>query len=127
MSRGHGRLQQDLLRLLDENPRALDTFTLAASVYGCSPNADGRMLVNDAQLVAVRRAMAGLVKQGKAFDLGRHWHAGRRHWAGERYGLYCTIRRMQMLNTQDAALGREKEVVKRTRTMLPLLRRAGEL
>jgi hypothetical protein len=82
VSRGHGRIQRRLLEILEHATQA-DTFTLASAVYDIKPN-DGVKMISEAQLVAVRRALAGLAKEGKVFDCGRRFRDGRRRWSNVR-------------------------------------------
>lgn len=77
MSRGLGRVQRALLAILrdeeedyqragnrDRRAPLLDTITLACDVYQVEPDEHNERLVSDAQVVAVQRALAGLVKKG---------------------------------------------------------------
>jgi hypothetical protein len=66
MSRGPGHIQWRLLELFEKDPGAYRTaFTLATVLYQVKPDDDGVLLVTDAQLSAVRSALAGLSRQGK--------------------------------------------------------------
>jgi hypothetical protein len=78
-------------------PRALSTF---------NPIRRGKLLVTEAQLVSVRRALRKLAKTTAIYDMSRHWPDGRQRWAGERFWLRYTIRRMQhenLLSITDVA------------------------
>jgi hypothetical protein len=70
-SRGYGRLQRTLLDLLENSDELLDTFRLTALAFGCQPDADGRTLFSEAQVVSARRALARLAREGRIFALGR--------------------------------------------------------
>jgi hypothetical protein len=71
MSRGHGKLQRELLALI-RAIKQLDTFQLCALAYRVEPNANGEKLVNDTQLAAVRRALSSLAREGLIVG----WHRG---------------------------------------------------
>jgi hypothetical protein len=92
MSRGHGQIQRAILTAL-EREKFASTFELATEAYNIQPDPeDGCQYISDAQLVATRRALANLVKEGRAFDLGRNKKVdGRRFWASERHGLHRRI------------------------------------
>jgi len=96
MSRGHGEIQARLLKILHAHattsPRArargLDTIELACRVYYDYPGPKFRKLTEPKHEVAVRRALAGLVKKGLVVRVGIrpsrshgirrcHWRAGR--------------------------------------------------
>jgi hypothetical protein len=82
MSRGLGKLQRDLLAILEENDKSIDTITLTALAYQDNPEAvvyEDR--VTDAQHATVRRALRNLHKRGLVVDLTRHTRDGRRYWA----------------------------------------------
>jgi hypothetical protein len=81
MSRGPGTIQRRLVEILERDQKLLDTFELAARAYDLSSNDQGRITLSDPQLVAVRRALRGLVRKGAIADLGRNWHNGRKRWA----------------------------------------------
>lgn len=79
MSRGIGAIQRRLVETLEQHEGLLDTFELAAHAYGLNPDT---ALLEEAQLVAVRRALRGLARKGVIADLGRRgWSGGRRRWA----------------------------------------------
>jgi hypothetical protein len=115
-----------LLETLNTEDGLFDTFELAARAFDVQPDNAGQLLVTEAQLVSVRRALRKLAKTTAIYDLSRHWPDGRQRWAGERLGLRYTIRRMQQENlslpSTDTAAFR-----KRLAEMEPLLNRAREL
>jgi hypothetical protein len=88
MSRGLGKVQRQLLVILREHqqqadPHAaadgLDTIELTSRVYYGSPNCG--WLTGPTQQVAVRRALAGLARQGLVFRLGPSlWGGPRCRW-----------------------------------------------
>jgi hypothetical protein len=81
MSRGYGIVQRRLLAVFQEaTSQPIDTITLAARAYGVTPDRDGIMMVSDAQLVTVRRALRNFAKKGAIVDLGRNFRDGRRRW-----------------------------------------------
>ena len=81
MARGHGAVQRRLLDALTQQDRLIDTIELAAFVFDVQPNDAGQCLVNEAQVVSVRRALGKFAKEGKVIDCGRNWRSGRRCWA----------------------------------------------
>ena len=88
MTRGLGKLQRDLLEILEESTEKLSTITLAAIAYRVQPDEIGFRGINDAQHVAVRRALRGLYKRGLVTELGRRRHRdNRRYWASLKVGL----------------------------------------
>ena len=64
MNRGHGTLQRLLLALIAANGD-LDTFELTALAYGVEPDQQGKMVVSEAHLASVRRALVVLLRQGR--------------------------------------------------------------
>jgi hypothetical protein len=95
MSRGPGRIERELVSILNSQSGYSDAFALAAAVYHVQPDKDGNITLNDAQLVSVRRALNSLQRAGKAYRLGR----GKRvRWTNERIGLWATIRETQRKN-----------------------------
>jgi hypothetical protein len=98
MSRGLGKLQRDLLEILEETDKSIDTITLAAIAYQVEPDVPtimDRDLVTDAHHAAVRRALRSLHKRGLVVALMRHTSDGRRHWASPRVGLPVRLRYLQ--------------------------------
>jgi hypothetical protein len=89
MSRGHGKIQKALLAILREHERTamslrdlaigLDTITLASCVYFDNPHCS--ILLGAKEQVAVRRALAGLVRRGLVIRLGA-LDGGRCRWRG---------------------------------------------
>jgi hypothetical protein len=81
------------LTILRRNDRAgpqqaaegLDTFQLTAGAYRVRRDRHGQRFVSDRQLVAVRRALAGLVREGIVVRLGTlrdrrcYWRLDPRH------------------------------------------------
>ena len=123
MSRGPGKLQRRLLAILEEDEGLIDTYELTARAFDYEPDETGQIMLSDARLVSVRRALSGLVRTGKLHDLGRHWRRGRKHWGNERTALRYLIRTMQIQNVTSTSA----EVGERAKTMLPLIERAHEL
>jgi hypothetical protein len=84
-----GVVQRCILYVLAEQDRLIDTIELTALAFDVHSNDAGQYLVNDAQVVSVRRALRKLSRAGKVVDLGREWRDGRRRWAtpaaAERY------------------------------------------
>ncbi len=81
------RVERALIEILGRNRKPVDTYELTALVFDVKPDRSGRIEVNDAQLTSVRRALLNLKRAGKAVDMGRRWHGGRRRWASERVGV----------------------------------------
>jgi hypothetical protein len=71
MSRGLGRIQRDVLTLIEGSTESLDTYVITRLVYGIKPDETGCHLLTEAQIVAVRRALRGLAKAGKIARFGR--------------------------------------------------------
>jgi len=65
VSRGFGRLQRAVLKILEEN-RHFDTFEITAIAYAVEPGENGVCVVTDAQYASVRPALAALARQGMA-------------------------------------------------------------
>jgi hypothetical protein len=96
MSRGLGKLQRELLTILEESDKATDTITLAADAYRVEPDVNGFRRVTDAQHAAVRRALCSLHRRGLVVELGRHRHRdNRRYWASLKAGLPDRLRIFQ--------------------------------
>jgi len=85
MSRGLGRLQRAVLKLLEEN-RHFDTREIAELAHAVEPDENGVCVVTDAQYVSVRRALAALARQGMAMRTFRG-PDGRQRWANLRFTL----------------------------------------
>src|SRR5215216_3723479 len=81
MSRGLGKIQHRLIKILRAHPGHLDTFELTARVYELSPDERGHVVLSHVQVGAVRRALRALVNKGIIATVGRHWRGGRQHWA----------------------------------------------
>ncbi len=71
MSKGPGRVMREALEVVRASSLAVDSFAIAALVYGVKPGADGIRRLSAAQVSSVRRAMAKLVRAGKVADIGR--------------------------------------------------------
>ncbi|HZV07820.1 MAG TPA: hypothetical protein VE999_22230 [Gemmataceae bacterium] len=127
MSKGHGRLQRELLSILEASAETVDTFTLTARALRPEPNADGVTIVAESPLSSVRRALGKLTDTKRIFDLARGWQDGRRRWASERVGLRYLIRTMQMENQMDAGAGRKSAILRRAEEMMPMIAGAHEL
>jgi len=86
----------------------------------------GWTTVSDAQIAAVKRALASLKARGRVFSFHRGSN-GRRLWTGERFGLYVTIREMQrqmmVIGTTDGTAA----ATAHAHRMLPLIERARDL
>jgi hypothetical protein len=68
MSRGLGHVQNGCLVAIWQYERDGElptTYTIAAEVYHVAPDEDGNRYVTDAQHVAVKRALAGLQRNGR--------------------------------------------------------------
>jgi hypothetical protein len=67
MSRGLGRIQRECLRVIERYEAAgkrPTTFNIAAEIYQAEPDHDGNPMINDAQHVATKRALANLRRKG---------------------------------------------------------------
>jgi hypothetical protein len=124
MSKGYGQIQRKVLAELAARPDAIELFDLAATVYAVKPNKDGMHLVNDAQLVSVRRALRGLEKAGKAYRIARRRST---YWVNERTGLWVLIRSWQQANLKLAASGDADALKARVVKMLPMIERTHQL
>ena len=82
MSRGHGRIQRDIIAAIEKSTDMVDTFELAVNVYSIEPNGDGLRILSDAQLVSVRRALVKLAAAGKVFKIMRGSNK-RAYWGNE--------------------------------------------
>jgi hypothetical protein len=77
MSRGLGRIQRECLRVIagyEAGGVRPTTFNVAADVYHVEHDADGSRMINDAQHVATKRALATLRRKGLVTgqqDMGR--------------------------------------------------------
>jgi hypothetical protein len=70
MSRGHGKIQRECLRVIEASEaagRKPTTFTVVADVYQLKPDKNGNRMCNDAQHTAVKRALSGLRRKGLVF------------------------------------------------------------
>jgi hypothetical protein len=126
MSRGLGRIQRDIVANLENKTKEVDTFDLAAEIYGLEPDSENRIILNDAQLVSIRRALVNLAAAGKIFKVWRG-HNKRAYWANERLGLWHTIRSMQQMSVHIGHTRPRAELQAHIDRMLPLIIRAGEL
>jgi hypothetical protein len=123
MSRGFGKIERAILDVLEKDDRLVDTFTLAAIAFGLAA-CDGKIVVTDAQLVSVRRALRSLEARGKAFAVMRG-HNKRAYWANERLGLWHAVRQGQQ-RTADLA-GDPASLRQHADRLVPLIKRANEL
>jgi hypothetical protein len=67
MSRGLGRIQRECLRVIAEYEaagRRPTTFNVACEVYRVARDRDGNRMINEAQHVATKRALANLRRNG---------------------------------------------------------------
>jgi hypothetical protein len=104
MSRGLGKLQRDLLEILEESDQEINTITLAAIAYRIQPDETGFRGINDAQHAAVRRALRGLHKRGLVVELGRRHRCNRCHWASLKVGLPYQLSILRMFNPRSAEI-----------------------
>jgi hypothetical protein len=130
MSRGLGKLQRDLLAILEENDKSIDTITLTALAYQDNPEAvvyEDR--VTDAQHAAVRRALRNLHKRGLVVDLTRHTRDGRRYWASLKVGLPARLHNLQLIKSMSAAFrsGTRAEAEARATEMVAIQERMKQL
>jgi hypothetical protein len=101
MSRGLGKLQRELLAILEDNDKELDTLTLAAVAYQAKPGVTTRYRarITDAHHAAVRRALRNLHKRGLVVELGRRRNCNCCHWASLKFGLPKQLRWLQLRST----------------------------
>jgi hypothetical protein len=78
MSKGLGKIQIEMQRIIEASDKPLSTFELAAMLY--RPAGD----LTPAQIKATGRAVRGLVKRGKVQKEG-HGSDGRARWAKAGY------------------------------------------
>ncbi len=67
MSRGLGRIERECLRVIADYEAAgkePTTFNIAAEVYRVERDKNGNRMINDAQHVAAKRALASLRRKG---------------------------------------------------------------
>jgi hypothetical protein len=62
---------REALAIVEANRDPIDSFKIAALVYGVQPDWNGITRLSAAQITAVRRALAALVRAGKIADMGR--------------------------------------------------------
>jgi hypothetical protein len=98
MSTGHGHLQRQLLALIDANDGLLDTFELVERVFGIAPDPSGRILLSEAQVVSVRRALRKLASEAHIVAVGRDWHNRRARWASKRAHAAYESRKAKLLS-----------------------------
>jgi hypothetical protein len=116
MSRGLGWVQQAYLRVIREYEASGDeerlwqwptTFNIAATVYQIKPDADGNRWVNDAQHVAVKRALKNLQRKGCIIGLrDTHHIRGPGDWRIELAHIWMTetgLRRWQQRTAPSCA------------------------
>lgn len=106
MSRGLGKLQRELLEILDENTIEIDTITLAAIAYQAKAGETAlfRDRVTDAQHVAVRRALRNLHSRDLVVELGRRRDCNRCHWASLKTGLPKRLRVLRAFDPRSAEI-----------------------
>jgi hypothetical protein len=79
------KLRERLLSLLQKH-ECLDTFWLTTAAFKDRLGVEtDRVLVTDAQLASVHRALSGLAKQELIVRLGRRFRNGRTHWCTPEY------------------------------------------
>ena len=84
MSRGRGTLQRSLLALINANG-CLDTFALTALAYELEPDEQGNMVVSEAHLASVRRALGVLLREERVIGSTARRQDGRNAWAAPEY------------------------------------------
>jgi len=94
VSRGYGRVQWGCLTAIWHSERAgkppPTTYDIAADVYHVETDDDGYRYVSDAQHVAVKRALAGLQRQGKVIGLAWRFCRDDHHFGDYRSAWgYC--------------------------------------
>jgi hypothetical protein len=126
LSRGMGWLQRKVLEILQSKDRLFDTFEITATVFEIERDKHDNRWVTDAQHAAVRRTLAGLVRQNKALSLGRRWPDGRQRWANiqfdmrpDEFGSWRSDRRIA------EAIGVSASTVHRARTKVRAERSAS--
>ena len=85
MSRGLGWVQQACLRVIreyeeDDSNKLPTTYDFVGAVYQIDPDEDGACWINDAQHVAVKRALEGLQRSGRI--IGFRTQRARSRWDG---------------------------------------------
>ena len=127
MRRGYGALQRRLLAILNTEDRVFETYTLVADAFDVKADEDGLRLISTAQMRATRRALRGLVRDGAAIDLGRHYPNTRRHWCGKRTELLHEIQSKREAIEALIRRGQVDEVARLSQQMGPLFERAREV
>src|SRR6516162_5208776 len=122
MRRGYGALQRRLLAILNTEDRVFETYTLVADAFDVKADEDGLRLMS-----AARRALRGLVRDGAAIDLGRHYPNTRRHWCGKRTELLHEIQSKREAIEALIRRGQVDEVARLSQQMGPLFERAREV
>jgi hypothetical protein len=93
MSRGYGRVQNGCQAAIYHAERAGEppptTYDIAAEVYHVERDDDGYRSVSDAQHVAVKRALAGLERQGKVIGLAWRYCRDDPHGDYRSMWTYC--------------------------------------
>jgi hypothetical protein len=86
LSKGFGRVERALVATMARisNTKLVDTFELAAKVYQIQPGADGAIVLSDAHVVSVRRALNSLAKRGLVSRIMRG-HNKRPYWGNAQY------------------------------------------
>lgn len=64
MSRELGRIQRECLRVIEDASKPLTTYRIVAKVYQVKPDRRGKLMISEAQHVAVKRALGGLRRKG---------------------------------------------------------------
>jgi hypothetical protein len=107
MSRGLGKLQRDLLEILEVNTGEIDTLTLAALAYQAEPGVTTlyRDRITDAHHAAVRRALRNLHKRGLVVELGRRYRCNCCHWASLKDGLPMRLRYLRDVTMLSSRFG----------------------
>ena len=133
MSKGLGRVQRRILDSFDKwdgfcslNSLVAECYEISSDIRGLSEaEQDAWLLDLEAKIASIKRALASLKAEGKVFSFHRD-SDGFRMWAGERFGLYITIKDMQQMSPMIARSG-DRAMEAHTKRMLPLLYRAKEL
>jgi len=75
MSRGLGWVQQACLRVIreyeEDDSKLPTTYDIVGAVYQIDPDEDGARWINDAQHVAVKRALESLQRSGRVIGKAR--------------------------------------------------------
>lgn len=124
MSRGPGHVERALLAALEGQTELVDTFTLTDAVYSPPADESNCVVLSSAQLVATRRALNALADTGKVFRIMRGRNK-RAYWAGERLGLWWSIRLGQQRSAEFA--GDREAFTRHADRLVAMIERAHEI